>query len=285
MIPVWHRPKTFCLLLLLFTLGCAQGQSAGWEWRVCAEPHSLPFSTKQGLGFENKIAEILARELKAELTYVWLPQPHTRARDLYLETGRCDAIMGIPDGTAGFLTTLAYYRTSYVFLYKKGGPGRITSFDDPKLEELRIGVQSNGGNISPVSVALARRGLVEQQHTFSPDFTAREPLATVVEAVAKDEVDVGVVWGPVAGYFAADRGLTWVPVSPQIEIPFVPFVASMSIGLRLGEEDFRDLLDEALAKHWDEIQSILKNYRVPLEPLPSLSPTAMSNPQPFPKIR
>lgn len=277
---VRFRLKPFLLLLLLFAVGFVQEQSAGWEWRVCAEPRSLPFSNRQGQGFENKVAEILARELRAKLTYVWLPQPHTRARDLYLELGRCDAIMGIPDGTDGFLTTLAYYRTSYVFLYKRGSSGRVASFDDPKLKGLRIGVQASGGNISPVSVALAKRGLVEQQHTFSPDFAARNPLATVVQAVARGEVDVGVVWGPVAGYFAGNHaGLEWVPVSPQIEIPFVPFVTSMSIGLRPGDEDFRDLLDDALAKHWDEIQSLLESYRVPLEPLPSLSPTALNRPQ------
>lgn len=259
-----------------------QGQPEGWEWRICAEPRSLPFSNRQGEGFENKLAELLARELNATLTYVWLPQPHATNRDLYLELGRCDAVMGVPDGTKSLLTTLAYYRTSYVFLYKTGSPGEVASFDDPKLKGLEIGVQSSGGNISPVSVALAKRDLIEKQHTFRPDFSAADPLASVVQAVAKNEVDVGVVWGPIAGYFGGKRGgLEWVPVSPQIEAPFIPMMASMSIGLRVGDEDLRDLLDEALARRWEDIQDILKTYRVPLEPLPSLapSPSSMNRPQ------
>lgn len=275
-----HSLNRFCILLpLLLTMSFVRGQSAEWEWRVCAEPRSLPFSNRQEQGFENRIAEILARDLNAKLTYVWLPQPYTTARDEYLQTGRCDAVMGIPDGTEGFLTTLAYYRTSYVFLFRSDSPVKITSFDDPQLKQLAIGVQSSGSSISPVSIALAKRGLVERQHTFRADPNATNPLASIVRAVAQRNVDVGVVWGPIAGYFgSAKAGLEWVPVSPQIDVPFIPFVASLSIALRPGEEDFRDLLDEALARNWGEIQGILEAYRVPLEPLPPLSPSAFDTP-------
>ena len=263
--------RTLGTIFTFLFIGFVWGQSEQWELRVCAEPRSLPFSDRRERGFENKIAEILASELNARLTYAWLPQPYVIARDIYLETGRCDMVTGIPDGTKPFLTTLAYYRTSYVFVYQKGGPGEIASFDDSRLKLLEIGVQSSGSSISPVSYALAKRGLVEQQHNYRSDFKAANPLAAVVKAVAQDEVDVGIVWGPIAGYFSqAWTGLEWVPVSPQIERPFIPMTAPISIGLRQGDEDLRDLFDYALVQRWEDIKAILKAYRVPLgEPQPT----------------
>lgn len=268
------------ILLATFALlsaGFVWGQPETWELRVCAEPRSLPFSDKQEAGFENKIATILARELSARLTYVWLPQPHATARDFYLHEGRCDAVIGVPDGTEAFVTTLAYYRTSYVFLYREGGPGEVASFDDPRLGRLEIGVQTSGSNISPVSYALAKRGLVEQQHNFRPDFGAPNPMATLVRAVNRGDVDVGIVWGPIAGYFGGQQmGLEWVPVRPQIEAPFIPMTAPIAVGVRQGDEDLRDLLNHALVQRWEDVQAVLEVYRVPLvapQPAkPSLTP-------------
>ena len=243
------------------------GQAQGWELRVCAEPNSLPYSNRRGEGFENRLAEI-AQELGARLSYVWLPQPHTRARDLYIQEGRCDLVMGIPDGHTGFLTSLAYYRTSYVFVYRRGESYTIDSFDDPDLSALRIGIQISGSSMSPTGYALAKRGLVQNQLSFAPDFDLPDPLAGIVEAVADRRVDVGVVWGPVARYFAGKHpAFTLAPESPQIEAPFIPMVASISMGVRLGDEALRDELDVALARRWNDVQTVLREFGVPLEPM------------------
>lgn len=266
------------VMVMLLTGVTTVGWAQEWEIRVCAEPDSLPYSNKQGAGFENRIAEIVAQELGAKLLYVWLPQPHTRARDLFIQEGRCELIMGIPDGYSGFLTSLAYYRTSYVFVYREGEPYDIDSFDDPDLANLRIGIQISGGNMSPTSYALAKRGLIQNQLSFSPKLEEPNPLAGIVEAVTEKKVDVAVVWGPVAGYFARKQptALTLVPVTPQIEAPFVPMVASIAMGVRVGDEALRDELNVALARRWNDIQTVLREYGVPLEPMsaPTLVPGA-----------
>lgn len=265
------------IVLLCASLSASgQDQAPGWEMRVCADPNNLPYSNREEEGFENRIAEILADELGAELTYVWYPQRMSLIREV-LREGRCDMIIGMVDGQSQVLTTLPYYRSSYVFVYRKDSPFDITSFDDPVLKELDIGVQVASEGSPPPNTALANRGLRPNFKGYSVfgDYSQDTPLSPIITAVVEGEVDVAVVWGPVAGYFARkqDVPLEVVPVSPQFEPPFLPMVFSISVGLRLGDLDFRRLLDRALVKRWDDIQAVLESYGVPLLPLakPKLS--------------
>jgi mxaJ protein len=244
--------------------------------RVCAEPNNLPYSNRSEQGFENRIAELIAQELQAELTYAWIPQPRTAIRDAMIQEGECDLLMGVPDGLEGFVTTLPYYRSTYVFVYRDDSPFEVRSFYDQVLQELTIGVQAPGGQaVAPAALALIRRGLVESQLAFVPEQSEPHPQAVVIQAVADGEVDVAVAWGPVAGYFAGRQAvdLELVPVEPEIDAPFLPMVYSISIGLRRGDEDLRDTFHQALAGRWSEIQGVLEAYRVPLLPLPRPSPT------------
>ncbi|MEX2543180.1 MAG: quinoprotein dehydrogenase-associated putative ABC transporter substrate-binding protein [Trueperaceae bacterium] len=259
----------FLLSAFLLLLGVAHAQQ--WDLRICAQGDSLPYSNRQGQGFENRIAELLARELGVNPVHVWLPRPDNRVRDALLRSGECDVVMGVNDGHAGFLTSLAYYRSSYVFVYRRDSPFDIESLDDPVLGELRVGVQVAGRGVSPPTLALANRGLLDRQVGVVPDYDEPAPLARLIGAVAAGEVDVAIAWGPVAGYFAASSPVPMevVPVSPKIEQPFVPMVSSIALGVRPGDEALRDRLDLALARTWEEIQSILREYRIPLEPLPA----------------
>jgi mxaJ protein len=258
-----------CLLPFL-TQGPAQAQD--WEMRVCAEPNNLPYSNEREEGFENRIAEIVAHELHAKLTYVWLPQHQSRATvgNVLNREGECDMIMGITDGHSGFLTSAAYYRTSFVFVYRKDSPFVVRSLDDPVLRELQIGVHVQAGGLSPGTHALLNRGLIRNQVGFTPDHSKPTPLSPIVEAVAEGEVDVAIVWGPVAGYFAEQQpiGLELVPVTPEIDLPIMPMVFPISIGVRPGDEALRDALNVVLARRWDEIQAILEEYGMPLLQLP-----------------
>jgi len=266
--------KGFKLALGATLLLNAWAAAQDWEMRVCADPNNLPYSNRQEEGFENRIAEILADELRAELSYVWYPQRQLQVREVFRE-GACDLVMGVADGHPLFLTTLPYYQSTYVFVYREDSPFEIDSLDDPDLRGLSIGVQVPGGEgsaIPPVQ-ALANRGLAENFVGFSifGDYNQPNPLEPIVGAVAEGEVDVAVVWGPIAGYFAQKQAvpLKLVPVTPPIEPPFLPMVFSISIGLRLGDEDFRDVLDRALAARWDEIQAVLDEFGVPRLPLPN----------------
>lgn len=252
-------------------LGQDKAQASGWEMRVCADPNNLPYSDREREGFENRIAAILADELNANLTFVWYPQRMTMI-ERALRTGRCDMIMGIVDGHPQVLTTLSYYRSSYVFVYRKDAPFQIKSFDDPVLKDLTIGVQLAGGGAPPPNIALTNRGLGANLEGYSilGDYSEDTPLSPIITAVANGDVDVAVAWGPLAGYFAKHQGVPMavVPVSPQFEPPGWPMVFSISIGLRKGDIDLSRLLNRALVKRWDDIHAVLESYGVPLMPLP-----------------
>lgn len=251
-------------------------RAAGWEMRVCADPNNLPYSNQAEKGFENRIAEILADELHAKLTYVWYPQRSMLIQHV-LRAGQCDMIMGVSDGLRQLETTLPYYRSSYVFVYRADAPFKITSFDDPELKKLRIGVQITGGGEPPPNTALGHRGLAANLEGYPVigNYDTAAPALPIITAVADGKVDVAVVWGPIAGYFAKQQrvALEVVPVQPQFEPPSLSMVFAISIGLRQGERDFRDLVNRALVARWDDIQGVLKEYGVPLQPLtkPKLS--------------
>lgn len=257
------------LLLALLAGGVPEGLAQQWEMRVCAEPYNLPYSNERKEGFQNRIAEILAEDLGATLTYVWLPPHHNLARDVYmLQQGLCDLFIEVYEGQAPFLTTLAYYRSTYVFVYRQDSPVQVQSLDDPVLRGMRIGVQSAG---SPPELALAIRGLIGNVRHYYPDFNQPNPLASLIEAVAQGEVDIAIVWGPTAGFFAKQQPvrLEVVPVRPEIELqPFISMVHSVSIGLRQNDESLRDELNRSLARRWDDIQAVLQEYGIPLLPLP-----------------
>lgn len=267
------KRHTFLLGAVIWLLCSAWGYAQSWELRVCADPNNLPYSNRQEEGFENRIAEIVAEELDAELTYYWFPQRPQLVREV-LREGECDLVMGVTDNHPQFLTTLAYYRSSYVFLYPDDKPFEISSFDDPVLHQLSVGIHlpPGGDSTAPPAQALAKRGLAENIRGYPVfgDYSQPAPLSRLVEAVAEGEVDAAVVWGPIAGYFAQEHpmDLTLVPVSPAIDLPFLPMVFSISMGVRRGDDDLGDLLNLAIARRWDGIQEVLQHYGVPLEPLP-----------------
>ncbi|WP_324716623.1 quinoprotein dehydrogenase-associated putative ABC transporter substrate-binding protein [Carboxydochorda subterranea] len=254
-----------------------------WELKVCADPNNLPYSNQKLQGFENRIAALVADELHATLAYEWWPQRRGAVRDT-LREGSCDVIMGVPDGYPLALTTEPYYRSSYVFVYRADRGVHVRSFDDPVLKELRIGIQMIGDDYanSPPAHALANRGIVDQVRGYSVygDYDSPAPLSPIVDAVVKGEVDVAVVWGPIAGYFArhAPVKLELVPVSPEIEPPFLPMVYSISMGVRQGDEDLKTLLDGVIERRYRDIQRILHEYGVPTLPVPGMDQESEASP-------
>lgn len=243
--------------------------------RVCADPNNMPFSNRAGEGFENKLAELLAREMGAELQYTWWAQRRGFIRNT-LKAGSCDVVMGVPTSFELAATTRPYYRSTYVFLTRSDAPFRVTSFDDPILKRLRIGVQIIGDDYAntPPAHALSNRGIVRnvRGYTVYGDYSKPNPPARIVDAVAAGDVDVAVVWGPLAGYFAQHEpvALRAVPVSPQIELPYLPFVFDISMGVRRQDVALRDTLDAILARRRAAVDSILKAFGVPRVDQPAL---------------
>jgi mxaJ protein len=236
--------------------------------RVCADPNNMPFTNRAGDGFENKLAVLVANEMNATLSYTWWAQRRGFIRNT-LKAETCDVVMGVPTSFELAATTKPYYRSSYVFVTRADAPFRVASFDDPILHRLRIGVQIIGDDYAnaPPAHALTNRGIVGnvRGYTVYGDYSQPNPPARVVDAVAKGDIDVAVVWGPLGGYFARHEAvpLRIVPVSPQIELPYLPFVFDISMGVRRTDIGLRDTLDMILARRRAGVDSILDAFGVP----------------------
>jgi mxaJ protein len=260
-----NRLAALALLAVLLPAGGAGAR----ELRVCADPNNLPFSNRAGKGFENKIVELLARDLGATVTYTWWAQRRGFFGNT-LKAGLCDVVPGVPSAMEMVLTTAPYYRSAYVFVTRtKDGPA-VRSLDDPALRTARIGVQligSDRANTPPVH-ALARRGIVENVRGFMVygDYREPNPPARIVQAVADGDIDVAIVWGPLAGYFAQKQSvpLAVAPVAPQIDGPMMlPMAFDISMGVRSEDKALKGELDGALQRRRAEIGAILARYGVP----------------------
>jgi mxaJ protein len=230
--------------------------------RVCADPNNLPYSSASGIGFENKIADLIARDWNARVQYTWFPQRRGFAR-LTLKQGDCDVILGVPSNYEQAATTRPYYRSTYVFVSRRDRHLGVTSFDDPQLRKLKIGVQMIGNDRmnAPPAHALAARGIIDN----ITGYPVYDPTRNIVAAVANGHVDLAVVWGPQAAWFAKQQRvpLDLVPVSPQIDLPFLPFVFDISMGVRRGDNALKEKLERELDRRHDEIERILDQYGVP----------------------
>jgi mxaJ protein len=236
--------------------------------RVCADPNNLPFSNAAGEGFENRIAALIAGELGVPLDYTWWAQRRGFVRST-LKAGLCDVVIGVPAAMDMLLTTAPYYRSSYVFVTLAERDLTIESFDDPRLRELRVGVQLIGddGANSPPAHALSRRRITANVTGYPVygNYAEPHPSARIVDAVAGGEVDVAVVWGPLAGYFAtrAARPLALSPVTPEVDPPFGLLAYDIAVGVRHGEQEWKNRLEAVLERRRSDIEAILADYGVP----------------------
>jgi quinoprotein dehydrogenase-associated probable ABC transporter substrate-binding protein len=236
--------------------------------RVCADPNNLPFSNEKREGFENKIAELIGREMNLPIEYTWWAQRRGFFRNT-LRAGLCDVVIGVPASFELALTTAPYYRSTYVFVSRKDRNLNIKSLDDEALKDLKIGVQMIGDDSTnaPPAHALSNRGITKNLvgYTLYGDYKQANPPARIIDAVAKNEVDLAIVWGPLAGFFAKKEKvpLEIQPVSPEIDLPYLPFVYDISMGVRRGEDELKTQLEEILARRRGEIEKILNEYGVP----------------------
>ena len=237
--------------------------------RVCADPNNLPFSNQARAGFENKIAALIGDELNRPVEYTWWAQRRGFVRNT-LNAGDCDLVVGTAAGMEMLSTTRPYYKSTYVFVTRSDRQLNVRSFDDSLLRRVKIGVQLIGddfANTPPVH-ALANRGIVRNVVGFPVygNYADQNPEARIVDAVARGDVDVAVVWGPLAGYFARQSSvaLDVVPVRPRLDLPYLPFVFDIAMGVRRGDSTFRKQLDEIIVSRKATIDSILRSYGVPL---------------------
>jgi len=264
------------LLAIASVLLCAPGRApadaakdqarSAKELRVCGDPNNLPFSNEKLEGLENKIAEVVAKDLGATVAYFWWPHQRGVVKRV-LNAKHCDVMLGIPKGYDLVLWTKPYYRTGYVMVYRKDRKLKLRSLDDPALKTLKVGVQVN----TPPHEALGRRGIADNvvgyQLMFDSNFHAEDYLGKEVEDLIAGTIDVAMVWGPIAGYFAKKKGapLEVVPIDDPSDSS-ARFAFDISMGVRKGDKELKEQLEGALARRHDEIGHILADFGVPLLP-------------------
>jgi quinoprotein dehydrogenase-associated probable ABC transporter substrate-binding protein len=237
------------------------------ELRVCADPNNLPFSNKSREGFENRIAELVARDLNRPLTYVFAIQRDNFVKKT-LNAGLCDLVIGLPVGFDQADLTRPYYQSEYAFVYRADRKLGLHSMRDKRLSELKIGVHLIGDADTPPVAALTRQGIVRNVVGFMMygDTSRPNPPARLIEAVENGSVDVAAVWGPLGGYFAKHSPVP-LEVSPITDVSgFSPlkFRYQMAMGVRHGDDLLKSQLNQIITSRNAEIRNILISYGVPV---------------------
>jgi mxaJ protein len=249
------------------SVGIAAGESQA-VLTVCADPNNLPFSNRAGEGFENKIANVIAHDLHAHIHYVWWAQRRGYARNT-LGEAKCDLWPGVAAGVDRVVTTRSYYRSTYVFVSRLDSPFAHMSLDDSRLAKASIGVQMIGsdGENTPPAHAIAHRGLIDNVRGYMlyGDYRDSNPPSAIISAVAHGDIEVALVWGPLAGFFAerSKVRLRIEAITPAVDRRW-PMQFDIAMGVRPSSPELLDRVNEILGHEEVNIKQILRAYHVPL---------------------
>jgi quinoprotein dehydrogenase-associated probable ABC transporter substrate-binding protein len=230
--------------------------------RVCADPRNLPFSNEKGEGFENKIAELFAEKLQKKLDYMFFPQATGFVR-VTLGAHRCDVIMGFPQGDELVQGTNPYYRTAYALVAKPGsGLEDVATLGDERLKDRRIGIVAG----TPPATNMAVNGLMTKAKPYPLMIDTRidSSAASMIDDLKAGEIDVGVLWGPMAGYYAkqANPPLHVTPLVRETSGPKLAYRIGM--GVRGADQNWKRQLNRLIAENQGAINRILLDFGVPL---------------------
>ncbi len=230
--------------------------------RVCADPRNLPFSNEKGEGFENKLGELFAEKLQKKLDYMYFPQATGFVR-MTLAAHRCDVIMGFPQGDDLVQGTNPYYRTAYALVAKQGsGLDDVATLEDARLKDKRIGIVAG----TPPATNMAVAGLMANARPYPLMIDTRvdSSSAAMIKDLMSGEIDAGVLWGPMAGYFAkqASPPLHVTPLVKETSGPRLAFRIGM--GVRPADQNWKRQLNRLIQENQPAINKILLDFGVPL---------------------
>lgn len=242
--------------------------------RVCADPNNLPFSDNKGDGFENKLADMLAKDMSRAVSYTWWAQRRGFIRNT-LNAGQCDVVIGVPAHYDLVETSAPYYRSGYVFVTREDRRLDVASLRDPRLQRLKVGVPLFGddGMNAPPAHALAAQGVVGNVigYPIYGDYREPSPPARLIRAVETGDVDIAAVWGPLAGYTAkrSTTPLRLTLIEDTTDFAPLQFTFEIAMGVRKGDAALKNQIDAFLSRRRGEIDALLDRYGVP-----RLQPTA-----------
>jgi len=286
--PIRHFPAVLGAALAAFLTHAAAADTAATATpgdkpvlAVCADPANLPYSNDKQEGFENKVAAVLANDMHAELRYFWFAEHRSFFRRTLLD-GLCDVVISVPDKLSIVGTTKPYFTSTYVAVTRVKDNRHFKSFDDPWLRDARIGLQlvGNDGATTPPAMSLSRRNINQHITGFQMWGAPGDanPQGKIIDAVADGSIDVALVWGPFAGYFAKAHGseLQIEPITADPQVPELTFAFPMALGVRKADTALREKLQVALDRHQPEIEAILRDYGIPQ--VPQAAPVQASAP-------
>jgi quinoprotein dehydrogenase-associated probable ABC transporter substrate-binding protein len=230
--------------------------------RVCADPNNLPFTNEKQEGFENKLADFVAGKLGKSVAYTYFPMVTGFVRST-LGAHKCDVIIGYPQGDELVQNTNAYYRTAYTLIYKpNNGLDGLETLTDPRLKDKRIGIVAR----TPPATIMARNGLLAKAKPYPLMIDTR--VASSSQAMIADlnsgEIDVGALWGPIAGYYAKKSKEPLVVVPLLHERKGTHMVFRITMGVRASDQEWKRTLNRLIRDNQKEINSILLKFGVPL---------------------
>ena len=249
--------------------GEAQRVDDGTEFKVCADGENMPFSNNKQEGFENKIAEVLAKDLGLKLSYVYWPDRMGFLRNT-LNAKRCDVVMGTAEGSDQLRTSKAYYRSGHVYVWRKESNYNITDWDSPDLKKGIIGVVGQ----SPATIPMDDKGLIANARPYRMQRDLNLPPSYLIDDLAKKEIDIAVAWGPIGGYFAK---INKVPMEVRVIPEYLNEDTisqakgkefwNISVGVRKKDKERMEKIDAALERNKDKIAQILNDFGIPTVPV------------------
>jgi len=276
--------QRFFALISILVLGMACNISIAEEskhmerpvLKVCADPELMPFSNKNEEGLENKIAELIAKELGAELKYEWFPQRMGFIRNTLRseENGvfKCDLVLSVPEHFELAATTKPYYASTYSLVYVKGrGLDSVTEPDmletlNNERKDIRFGLFDRG----PAQLWVFQRNLMDNMvpYQFQIGDARKNPTEIILHDLLDGKFDATIVWGPTAAYFATqnkDKGeMVILPLKDDPVLPEMKFVFNMSMAVRHADKAWKDQLNELIDKHQEDINAIISSYGIPI---------------------
>lgn len=231
-------------------------------FRACGDPRNLPFSDDKGEGFENKLAELFAAKLGKKLSYTYFPQATGFVRKTLGEY-HCDIIMGFPQGDDQAQVTIPYYRTTYALVTKRGsGLEDVVTIDDPKLKDKRIGIVAR----TPPSTNMALNGLLGHAKSYPlfVDTRADSSAQAMMEDLTKGDIDCGILWGPMAGYYASKAEPPFVVVPLTREKTGPPMTFRIGMAVRPADQEWKRTLNKLIMENQAEINKLLISYNIPI---------------------
>ncbi|HYG90648.1 MAG TPA: quinoprotein dehydrogenase-associated putative ABC transporter substrate-binding protein [Azospirillum sp.] len=273
--PFIARVSAAVALVLIATPAAAVEVTDRDAVRICADANLLPFSNDRLEGFENEIARLIGEDLQRPVTYFWWPQTIGFVRNT-LRARQCDLVMGTASGEEQMQNTNPYYRTVYALVYRTGSGIRAETLGDPSLKDARVGIVER----TPAANLVRLHGITKTEpYQLNTDTRANNPAKDAIEDVANGRTDAAVIWGPIAGYFAAQQKepLTVVPLVKEPAAARLQF--NISMGIRADEPEWKHWLNDFIKRRQGDIDRILMQYHVPLiAPDGTLKASALTEP-------